>query len=377
MATAQATDITTNDNLPGADAAELSLRDELEAAFETEPTDEISAKDQAEREADDGRARDQHGRFARGGKPAAVPATEQPAEGAQTAQDAQTTAAAAQGATPAAAGADAAKELKPPASWTPQAREEWASLSPRIKAEVHRRESEANRVVQDAAQARNFVQAFENVIRPYEMFIRAENSNPLAAVQNMMQTAAELRVGTPQAKAKLVAGIIQNFAIDVQALDSILAGTAQQGGNQAQQQFRDPRVDQLLAQQQQTQQLQEHQAAREVAATLADFAAKHEFYGDVSGLMADLIEVRVRQGQTVDMEQIYKHACTLHEGVAQTLSQRASQSKTTSNSNAVLRAKRAAASVRNEATPEGGHVPKDDSIRAALEAAMESAGGRI
>jgi hypothetical protein len=364
MATTQALD--TNTSIPnGEAAAEDSLRDTLEAAFEAEPTDEVAERDQP---ADDGKPRDQHGRFAKGAKPAAV---ETPAEGAQTAQAVTTQAA--QGV----AGTAAAPDLKPPASWTPQAREDWAALPPRVKAEVHRREVEANRVVQDAAQARNFVSSFENVMRPYEMFIRAENSNPLAAVQNMMQTAAELRVGTSISKARLVAGIIQTFGIDVEALDDLLVGKTPQGGGQQAQQFRDPRVDALLAKQQQADQYAEQQTAREVAQTLAAFADKHEFYGDVASLMADLMEVKAKQGQTVDMEQVYKHACTLHEGVSSILAQRASAPKTANLSNAVLRAKRAASSVRSEATPDGGHVPRDDSIRASLEAAMESAGGRI
>jgi hypothetical protein len=357
MATTQAID--TNDNIPSGEVdAEESLRDTLEQAFEAEPTDEVAARDQAaEGEASEAKPRDQHGRFARGAQTPQEAAT-QPAQGV---------------ATPA-----AAPDLKPPASWTPQAREDWAALPPRVKAEVHRRESEANRVVQDAAQARNFVQSFENVVRPYEMFIRAENSNPLQAVQNMLQTAAELRVGTPISKAQLVAGIIQNFAIDVQALDDILVGKMPQGGAaQQQQQYRDPRVDQLIAQQQRDAQFAEQQTAREVAQTISAFADKHEFYGDVAPLMADLIEVKAKQGQTVDMEQVYRQACTLHEGVATILAQRASSPKTATLSNAVLRAKRAASSVRNEATPQGGHVPRDDSIRASLEAAMESAGGRI
>src|SRR4030095_11141214 len=140
---------------------------------------------------------------------------------------------------------------KAPASWRPEAREKWAGADPVIRQEVMRREHEMQTVLQDAAAARQFVSAFENVVRPYEMFMRAENASPLQSVQNLMQTAADPRVGTPQHKANLVAGIINNFAIDVAMLDSILAGQQPQGGQQQQQMLRDPRVDMLLAQQQQ------------------------------------------------------------------------------------------------------------------------------
>jgi len=376
MATQQATTTdTSNDHVPEGDdgGAELSLRDELEAAFEQDPTDEISG-DREQRDSGEGRERDQHGRFTKPAKTATV--TEITPGATQQAQDAQTQATQGQSTSTPAPGPGDPKDLKAPASWTPQAREEWGALSPRIKAEVHRRESEANRVVQEGAQARQFISAFENVMRPYEMFIRAENSNPLQAVQNMMSTAAQLRVGTPHSKANLVAGIIKDFGIDIETLDGLLAGTMVQGGGQqqVQQQFRDPRLDQFLAQQQQLQAQQQQRDDHEMRNGLSDFASKHEFYSDVAGLMADLVEVRSKQGQQVDMEQIYKQACQLHEGVSTILTQRTANARSAGSSNAVLRAKRAASSVRTEATPEGGHVPKDDSIRASLEAAMESVG---
>lgn len=384
MATATATQDTTNDLVPAGDegGAEQSLRDTLEQAFEKEPTDEVS--DQAAQQAEgtgDGRKRDEFGRFIRPAKESATVTNIDP-NATQTAQDGQTQANQGQSTMPAAPSPTDPKDLKAPASWTPQAREEWGALPPRVKAEVHRREVEANRVVQDAATARQFISAFENVMRPYEMFIRAENSNPLQAVQNMMSTAAQLRVGTPHAKATLVAGICKDFNIDLNTLDSILAGQQGQPGQAQQgQQFHDPRLDQFLAQQAQRdaqqfalQQQQQQRDSDDMRSGLTDFAAKHEFYGDVSGLMADLVEVRTRQGQPIDIEQIYKQACQLHEGVSTILTQRVSSAKSAGNSNAVLRAKRAASSVRSEATPDGGHVPKDDSIRASLEAAIESAG---
>lgn len=371
MATAAATQ-DTNDLVPAGDdgGAELSLRDELEAAFEQDPTDEVGESEQR----DDGRQRDEHGRFIKPAKQAATVTSIDP-KAAQPAQDAQTQATQPQGSATPAPGPGDPKDLKAPASWRPEAREEWGTLSPRLKQEIHRREWEANRVVQEGAQAKQFISAFENVMRPYEMFIRAENSNPLQAVQNMMSTAAQLRVGTPHSKASLVAGIIRDFGIDIEALDGLLAGNPPQGGAPAQQQqFRDPRMDQFLAQQQQMLQQQAQRDDQEMRTGLTDFASKHEFYGDVAGLMADLVEVRSKQGQPVDMEQIYKQACQLHEGVSTILTQRAATVRSTGSSNAVLRAKRAASSVRTEATPDGGHVPKDDSIRASLEAAIESVG---
>lgn len=370
-----ATELTTNP--AGEGAAELdsepSLRDTLDAAFEEHATDETPEPKAGEAAAGEGRVRDDQGRFA-AKTPAAAPATTGNAQqvldqGQQHAPQLTHQNGQPQGNAPA-----PVTDLKAPASWTPQAREKWAGIDPDIKAEIHRRESEAGRVLQQGASQRQFVDAFERLMQPYEMFIRAENSNPLAAVDNMMRTAAQLRVGTPAAKVDIVAGIIRNFGIDLPMLDQVLAGQQPQGvpQQQQQQQFRDPRVDQLLAMQNhQAQQAQQFEQ-QSIQQGLQQFAAGHEFYGDVAGIMADLVEIQTRQGQAVDLEKVYQRACQMHDGVSTILTQRATSQNTGTNRAAVLRAKRAAASLKSESTPHGATVPKGDSVRAAIEAAMDS-----
>lgn len=361
MATEQTTDTELS---PGTE--ETSLRDDLDAAFEEHATDESPVAP--------GRPRDEGGRFAPKAANTNVPAGTDAAPATQgaPAPQAQTAPALAQGAPNQQGQQQQAPDIKAPASWTPAAREKWAAIDPDIKAEIHRRESEANRVVQTAAQQRQFVDAFERLMQPYEMFIRAENSNPLAAVDNMMRTAAQLRVGTPAAKVEIVAGIIKNFGIDLPALDAMLAGQQLPQNFQHQQPMRDPRVDQLLAMQnQQAQQAQQFEQ-QSIAQGLAQFAQGHEFYGDVAATMADIVEIQSRQGLPIDLEKIYARACQLHEGVSTILQQRAAAQNTSSQSRAVLRAKRASSSLKGEPTPHGATVPKNDSVRAAIEAAMDA-----
>jgi hypothetical protein len=354
-----------------------SLRDTLDAAFQEQATDEIdqpaagaAAPPQAE-----GRQRDQHGRFA----PKQEPAEGQhpPAEGQKPAQEAAQQPGQAQGGlTPPPQPGD----LKAPASWRPTAREKWGALDPEVRQEIHRREYELHRAVQQGAETRQFQQAFENVVRPYEMFIRAENSNPLQAVQNLMQTAAELRMGTPQAKAQIAAAIITSYGIDLETLDKLLAGQAPAGGQaaQQQQQFRDPRLDQLLYQQQQILENRQAQQENTIRQELETFGQAHEFYRDVAGVMADLVEIRARQGHQVgpgDLEKIYNQACQMDEQVATILNQRRASAQRGNTSQAVLRAKRAASSIKGDSQPgDGSIVPKDDSVRAAIEAAIGESG---
>lgn len=358
-----ATDTTTDTELDES-TEEATLRDDLDAAFEEHASEDPPATGT--------RPRDGQGRFAPGTN------TNVPAATTGNLQTALTDPAAAPVVAPTTqqqglGQQQAAPELKAPQSWTPQAREKWAGVDPDIKAEIHRRESEAGRVIQGAAQQRQFVDAFERLMQPYEMFIRAENSNPLAAVDNMMRTAAQLRVGTPAAKVEIVAGIIKNFGIDLPALDAMLAGQQlPQNLQQQQQPIRDPRVDQMLAQQNWQNQQQAQFEDQSIRQGLAQFAQGHEFYGDVATTMADIVELQTRQGQPIDLEKIYARACQLHEGVSTILQQRTAAQNTSNQSRAVLRAKRASSSLKGEPTLNGATVPKGDSIRASIEAAMDA-----
>lgn len=349
---------------------ELSLRDQLDDAFDKHATDEVDdarPAAPAEQAPAGERARDERGRYAPAGTAAAAPAE----AGAPAAAAAPAAGTAPQPTTPPAPGT--AADLKAPSSWRPEIREKWAATDPDIKAEVHRREHEMQQVLYQGAQQRQFVDAFQRTVAPYEMFIREENVHPLQAVQNLMQAAATLRVGTPITKAQLVANIIKQHGVDVQTLDHIMAGMAPPAG--AQQQFHDPRIDGFLAQQNAIMQAVTNRQDEEMRTQLSTFAQGHEFYTDVAAFMADIVESRARRNEGIDLDKIYAQACQMHEGVSTILSQRGAAARSNGNSQAVLRARRAASSIRGDTTPhDGATVPKDDSVRSALEAAFDARG---
>lgn len=365
---------TFNDDDLGAGAAESpapSLRDTIDAAFDKHASEGSGADAPAAPAASpaapasaptdapaDSRQRDESGRFARKADPA------QP--GAQDGQQAQEGQQQTLQAPP-------PPGQKAPSSWRPAVREKWDALDPEVRDEITRREHEGQRLMQQSAQARQFEQAFESVVRPYEMFIRAENATPLQAVQNLMQTAADLRMGTPQHKVNIVAGIIQSYGIDLQMLDGALAANISGGGQQHQaqaQQFRDPRVDQLLAMQQQQLHQQQQSSRASITSEIDQFRASHEFFDDVAMQMGDLMEVYGRRGQTLTMEQAYDMACRLHADIPKIQAQRAAPAA--GPSPAVLRAKRASASIKSDGQPsEGAALPKNGSLRAAIEAAFD------
>lgn len=191
-----------------------------------------------------------------------------------------------------------------PSTWKPTARAEYDKLSPAIKAEIHRREAD---FLNGQAQLRPDAELGSNmrrVIEPYRLLIEAEGGTPERAVADLFRTAAIFRTGSVQQKYQAIAEISHQFGIDLRYLAQ--AAVEQQGappqGQPQPQQFRDPRVDQLLAQQnadrqantaRETQQM-ESTVTRWMNETDAQGHPKREYLGDVINEMSALVP-QIRQ----------------------------------------------------------------------------------
>lgn len=268
---------------------------------------------------------------------------------------------------------------KPPGTWTPEAREHWNTLPPQVREQVWKRDREASRALTISTQARKFQDEFQQTIQPYMGFIAAEQSTPIRAVQNLMQTAAVLRVGTPQQKVQVVAEVIKNFGIDLRALDELLAdGQVRQADPQT---LVQQAVAQAVAPLQQAfqQQLRQTEAAveAEVEHDLVAFASdpKHEFYNDVREVMADIMEVAQRRGVRMGLTEAYERATLMVEPVRRVIEQR----KTTQSAQ---QAHQAAAAARNasvsipSSTNTAKVVPQaGDDIRSSIEFALANHSG--
>lgn len=267
-----------------------------------------------------------------------------------------------------------------PAAWRADVREHWVQLPEPVRAEIQRREGELNRVLQESAEARKGYDAVMRVVQPYEAFIRAENSNPLQAIDNLMSTAARLRTGTAPEIAQMVAGIVNQFGIGrfgngfVEMLDGALAGqTPRQDPQQlALQQVLDQRLapmQQMFQQFQQAQQAQQERVVQQAQSEVEQFLSRAEFGEDVREDMADLLETAHRRGQSLSLQDAYKKACMLNDNVRSVLQQRARQAGAQQQTQAAQRAKAAAVSVSG-AAPVGALRQDPTDVRSAIEAAI-------
>lgn len=279
-----------------------------------------------------------------------------------------------------------AREDRPPQSWKPETRQHWQALPVEVRGEIARREGEFARAMQETAEARRFSDAVMKTIAPYEMFIKAENSNPIQAIDNLMSTAARLRTGTAPEIAGLVSQLVNQFGVGrfgpgfIEALDQALVGqTPQQDPREVQMRRQLEQeiapVKQFMSQFQQMQQAQEQQlqaaAGNEVGGFLAN--PKYEFAMDVKDDMADLIELAHKRGREMSLEEAYERATRAHPSISKILAKRDQATAAQSRTQVAQRARSAAVSVSG--APSIGSSGSDaNDLRSALESAFAQTG---
>ena len=204
-----------------------------------------------------------------------------------------------------------------PVSWKPEEREAWKDVPAAARQAVQRREAEINSALQESAGARRFTSDFAEMVQPYMPFIAAEGSNPMQAASYLFQTAAGLRVGTPQQKAGIIVEMIGNFGIDVGMIDRMLVG--EEAGDASPQDI-EAMIDQRIqmatgsAQQQAPGQPSQQDIAT-ANQSIEQFAAdpKNEFFHDVSDQMATLLMTAAQNGQSMNLQQAYDLAVNMRE----------------------------------------------------------------
>ena len=131
-----------------------------------------------------------------------------------------------------------------------------------------------------------------------------------------------------------------------------------------------PRCTKRRSSHQQFAQQADQEALTELHAFAADPA--NEFFNDLRGIMADIVEVADRQGQTLPLKDVYIRAAMLHPEVSKVIIARQQGVNARQLTQAAQRAKGAAVSVRGSAPVGGLNGAEPTSIRESIEAAIES-----
>lgn len=141
---------------------------------------------------------------------------------------------------------------RPPSSWKPAAKAAWMSLSPEIRTEIHRRESDFLHGGKAQQVDADFGRTIKQTVEPYRMLIDAEGGTPEKAIGALLRTAAIFRTAQPQEKLQALFGIAQQYNVPLgEYMRAEFDKAKDPNAPPAQpQNFHDPRVDQLLADQQ-------------------------------------------------------------------------------------------------------------------------------
>lgn len=292
-------------------------------------------------------------------------------------------------------GVKPAVPVRAPQSWKPAVREQYAALPPEVRSEIDRREREHQKTLQENAQLRQSSQTgspYEAALRPYEAIVRASGMQPHDYIGNVMQQVHALTYGPPHVKADILANLVMQFGPDLlradqqdgqggatSALERALVAKMRGGPPRMQpppqqpQEFRDPRLDQLLRQR--DQEIQRTNAERlERMANDPQF----EFFEDVSEGMEQVLRFWASKGKTTlsdsDLQKAYDWACRENPDVAAVYEQRKEAERARKALASTEQARLAASSPRSQ--PTGMPAAKPKGLRAMLEAKADEMGIR-
>lgn len=283
-----------------------------------------------------------------------------------------------------AAAAALAKVGRAPAGWKPAAKEHWAALPPEVREMVATRERQIQEKLTETETTRKWANDFANVIAPHQHLIRAQNSTPLQAIDNLMRTAAGLMQGSSDQKASIVAEIIENYGIDIKVLDNVLSKRMQNGGHssaarpmhEAPPAWARPMFD-FMQQAQNAQQAHNRQMQSEAASQVEEMMGE-PFFEDLREEIADIMEVAANRGRKMTLKEGYTRALALNPEISKIMNQRAEAAKANGGDGSLSAAARQLAAAKKAKTvikgaPAGeGGKPQPKTRREALEQAFDN-----
>ena len=262
---------------------------------------------------------------------------------------------------------------KPPQSWKPTEATNWAKVDAITKSAIQRRELEISRTLTETGDARKLATGFTNVVQPFMARIQSMNVHPLQAVQELFKADHILSTGTKDQRAQMVAKLVSDYGVDIEALDNALSGRAQPPAAPTQALTLDD-VERLVSARLSTQ-----QNDQQINSALSEFSdkAKYPYFEQVREDMADLIELSAKKGKSITLQAAYNKAVQLDSTISQELVAQTKAANALAINAAAQKAKKASLQVGG--APSGNLMKSPAGMlsrRDAIEAAFEASSGR-
>lgn len=269
-----------------------------------------------------------------------------------------------------------------PNSWKPAAREDWANIPARARAEIQRRETEIQKELSQTATIRKFSQDLAQIVQPHLPVLQAQSIAPLQAIDVLLKNANVLYRGSPEQKARQIAQIMSTYGVDVRILDKVLSSqpipdNMKGGGNQPINDTTIPRWAKGLFDYVNGQQTREQQRLEAIQADadneVNEGLQKFPYLQDLRHDVADILESAAKRGRVMTMEQAYERAVALDPEISQIVAQqKAAAGQRRGNISPDKR--RAASTVRGTPRgPVGGNKGEKPTRRQVLEDAWDEA----
>ena len=260
--------------------------------------------------------------------------------------------------------------LKAPAGWTPKLRESWSKVPAEVQAQISAREQEMADNMANTSDAKNTHDRMTVLAQSFAPLMAAEGiRDPVQAAEGMFNTVAQLRMGSSQQKAKVIADLIQSYGVDIATLDNTIVGNTPEPS-------KNDEVERIIAERmapmndffKQQQEQRSEQERAQAQSEVQEFSKTAEFMYDpkVRNDMADFIDLAAARGQKMGVQEAYQKALATNPEILKILSNRQVVS-----GNAGVAAKRAAASSINGRKTGSGDAGTPRSLRDSISGAWD------
>lgn len=105
-----------------------------------------------------------------------------------------------------------------PKTWSKEAAADWATIPPKIQAEILKREEDMFRGLEQYKERATLGTAYDAVVEPYRGALAAENINPVELFKAFAGNHYILSRGSPEQKVQVAAQVLEGYGIDLNAV---------------------------------------------------------------------------------------------------------------------------------------------------------------
>lgn len=220
---------------------------------------------------------------------------------------------------------------KPPSSWRKEAQEKFSTLDPAIQEEIEKREQDFHKGLEPLRARAQIADMIEGALKPFEANLRAENANPVQAIQHFFSLDNTLRHGTQEQKAMVVQEIMARAGLTPELLSQ--APQVDTNYQALQQQIRH-----LQSTFQQREQFSQQQEANQLNSEIDQFKQGKEHFETVRQDMAALLQA----GRAQNLGDAYEMAIWANPQVRASLIAKQQEGQRAESSKKAQEAKKAA-----------------------------------